>query len=840
MSGMGMTEKPELAKREQPLNRGWSFSYGLYNAVMSPEKKTEVNLPHDYMIGQETSPEAMSGPATGFYDGKVANYTKYVIIPAEWKGEKVCLHFDGVMMNASVEVNGSLACLHHYGYTPFEVDITKKIYWGEKNRLTVTCQPGMQPNSRWYTGAGIYRHVTLVHKPAIHIASDGIFTYTKALDECAYLMSEITVENDTADEHIVDVVVKLVPENFSGESICRSARIHVGAQETAKAFVPVTIKNPMLWEENNPNLYRVEASVRDAGIFGVALESSEGKMEDRDNVLFGIRTISADSTHGLRINGKTVKLKGGCVHHDNGILGSVSFYDSEYRKLSKLKELGYNAVRTAHNPPSDKFLEACDRLGIYVFNEAFDAWGMAKQPGDYSQFFERHWKEDIAAFMKRDRNHPSVLFWSTGNEIMERGGLGNGYQIAADIAGYMKNLDSMRLISNGVCSYWCGLDDKSNTAFLEGYADILKENDGIVLQNASENGKDTDWEERTEPFVNALDVVGYNYMDDHYELDGSLYPERVILGTESVGMAMMAIWEKVERLPYVIGDFAWTCYDYIGEAGIGRTAFMESDDPRLKIGPFALESQNAEYPWRLANDADLDINGNLLPQGAMRRLLWGTNETYIFSQNPAVYGKTELISPWGWPDVSANWNWQEMEGKPVKVVVYSSADEIELFLNGEVLGKKAAGKENGYMAEFELVYQPGELYARGWTNGRESTEGRLKSTGKAAAIRLAPEQELLRADGDSLCYVSVDIVDTKGDVVTDANILLTATVEGVGCLLGFGSAIPKTIENYTKGSFMSFRGKAMAVVRSGYEEGEVILKVEGDGLPSVQVQIKVK
>ena len=247
---------------------------------------------------------------------------------------------------------------------------------------------------------------------------------------------------------------------------------------------------------------------------------------------FGIRTVSADSTHGLQVNGKTVKLKGGCIHHDNGILGAVSLYDSEYRKIKLLKENGFNMVRTAHNPPSAVLLEACDRLGMYVFDEAFDAWGVAKQPGDYSQFFHREWKEDMSAFILRDRSHPSILIWSTGNEIPERGGMNDGYRLAMELASFVRSLDPTRLVSNGLCSYWSGLDDRTAADNFRKARENSESATGME-QNAPAPVADTFIEERSEPFCSFLDVVGYNYMEDHYEIAGKLFPERVILGTKA-------------------------------------------------------------------------------------------------------------------------------------------------------------------------------------------------------------------------------------------------------------------------------------------------------------------
>jgi beta-galactosidase len=814
-------------KNVQDFNQGWYIRPGMYDAIsaLQGNKGRCVNLPHDYMIEQDVEENAPSGPAMGFYNGKIANYTKNAVIPSEWKSGEVILHFDGVMMNSTINVNGSRAALHHYGYTPFDVDITPYIYWGEENRITVTCNPSMQPNSRWYTGAGIYRHVTIENRPLLHIATDGIFAYTADLDGAAHIVSEVTVENHTGEGRLVEVEVLLTPETFTGESVTRTGSAFVKAGSSTTVRIPVTVSQPVLWDADNPELYTITANMKDEGVFGVNLnKSGTNPMTDSKSTLFGIRTIKADSARGLQINGNEIKLKGGCIHHDNGILGAISLYDSEYRKLKIMKNIGYNAVRTAHNPPSKELLEACDRVGMYVFNEAFDCWGMAKQPGDYSQYFDTDWKNDMKSFIKRDRNHPSVIIWSTGNEIVERGGLGNGYELAGKLADYMRSLDGTRLVTNALCSYWSGLDDKTNIESTKEFLEAMS-GEATQMQNASVEGPDTSWEDRSEAFANALDIVGYNYMDSHYRMDGEMYPERVIIGTESYPDKMHEVWSLVEKFPFVAGDFTWTSIDYIGEAGIGRSLFAEADDPAYKAGPFSLMSQSAKFPWRLANDADIDITGNILPQGAMRKLLWGGKDTSIFVHDPKNYGKKELISMWGWPDLEANWNWKKNAGKPIEVIVYSPGDTVKLYLNDDYLGSAEVIKNT---AQFNTVYQPGTLKAVSIKNDEIISEGALVTSAEAAGIRLTPDKDKINADGDSLSFVKVELVDKDGRIVKDEDTILNAKVTGNGSLAGFGSANPITEENYTLGRFTTYRGAALAIIRSCCEAGEIVLTVNSD------------
>ena len=560
---------------------------------------------------------------------------------------------------------------------------------------------------------------------------------------------------------------------------------------------------------------------------------------DADSVLFGIREIRADVVHGLQINGKTVKLKGGCLHHDNGPLGAVSLYDAEYRKLSILKSIGFNAVRTTHNPPSAVFMEACDRLGMYVFDEAFDAWSMGKQPGDYNQYFETDWQKDLTAFVRRDRNHPSCIIWSTGNEITERGGLGNGYTLATRLAEAVKALDPSRPVSNAICSFWNGLDDKLMEESRQKMIASFQEN----VQNADIGGKqDTSWEDYTEAFTNGLDIVGYNYMENKYEYDHERFPERVILGSENYPIEIGKHWPMIEATPYVLGDFTWTAFDYIGEAGIGKAVYLEPDDPDLKKGRWALSSHTSDFPWRTANDADADICGNILPQGVYRSIVWGSGKTAVFSYDPDVYGKAEVISQWGFPDVRPCWNWAGKEGKPVQVAVFSAAEEVELFVNGISAGRKKADEApvSGipYSFLFDTVYQPGRIEAVGYAQGKEVSRGELSTTGKPAALVLQQERGAVPADGHSVLYVKVLVVDAQGCQVPDASIALKACAEGEALTLtAFASGNPKTAENYTSGSFTSYRGAALAVLRSGYEAGTCTLTVSGEGIGEASIRL---
>ena len=833
--------------RSMKINQGWDFGMGqvdLGNRLRGIFGDRQVNLPHDYMIESDVFPEAASGASSGYYNAGVAHYAKEIDIPADWENDQVFLRLDGAMMNATIEVNGNLACLQHYGYAPFEADITRLVYPGQKNRVVITVNPSMQPNSRWFSGAGLFRGVELAHTPKLHIAFEGLSGFAKKIEykadgapETAYLQVSAEIKNEKAESRLAEVTFALIDDR-TGETVKTSKTMtQVQAMATGAAYMTLTVDAPRLWEAEHPNLYRLQATVKDAGAFKTHILPNDHPTEDTESVLFGIRTIETDVKHGLRINGKEVKLRGGCLHHDNGPIGAVTVYDAEARKVRKMKEVGFNAIRTTHNPPSAALIEVCDRLGMYVFDEAFDAWGMGKQPGDYNQFFEADWEKDLTAFVKRDRCHPCVILWSTGNEITERGGLNDGYAWAVKLVDTVRRLDPSRPISNGICSFWNGLAD-----FI--MAEQMKKRiEGISggLQNADIGGKrDLLWEQYTEGFANGLDVVGYNYLEGKYEQDHQLFPERVILGSENYPKEIGLHWPMIEKTPWVIGDFTWTAWDYIGEAGIGKTSFYEPGDPRIG-NPWGAPSP---YPWRTANDADFDITGQIRPQGVYRRIVWGSKETAVFSYDPAVIGKVETLSSWGFPGVWQRWNWRGQEGKPVDIAVFSSAEEVELIVNGESLGRKRAGEalihDMPLTFLFRAIYQPGMVEAVSYTAGKEVSRTALNTIGRPVSIRLTAETEALKADGESLCYVNAELIDKNGNVVPDADMLLKAEAAGAAALLGFGSGNPITDENYTKGQFTSYQGKALSVLRAGYAAGEAKLTVSAEGLGQAEIRLQVK
>ena len=812
--------------KEIKLNEKWTFRRGLLDsiAMLQTDPGMIVDLPHDGMIGTKVSKDAAAQFDSGYFEGDVCNYTKNVFIPDEWKDDCIKLQFDGAMMHTFVDVNGCKVGEHHYGYAPFMIDITDIVTFGEENRITVNLNTGTQPSSRWYTGSGLFRGLKLVHGPRVHIVPDGVYVYTKEIaDDIAFLRAEIDVENRTLRNRLVEVTCSLIKEGETEAAAVSKQVIQVNPGKGETAHMSMTVRNPELWDIDNPKLYTVHAVAKVLGTFRTHFIADEYTTEDEQTALFGIRTITVDAVRGLRINGKTEKLRGGCLHHDNGLLGAVSMYEAEARKVLKLKEVGFNAIRTAHNPPSAALVEACDRLGMYIFDEAFDAWGMPKRTGDYSQYFVSEWEKDLTAFVRRDRIHPSVIIWSTGNEIPERGGLNNGYTMATKLADKIHSLDMSRPVSNGICSFWSGLDDK-----------MAK--DVNQSQNAKGDADTTLWERYTEPFTNGLDIVGYNYMEDLYEKDHEMFPNRVILGSENFPQEIGFRWPMVEALPYVIGDFTWTAWDYIGEAGIGKALYVDKDDPIADKKPWEImPPSTSPYPWRLADDADFDITGRMLPQGAYRSVVWGSEKTFLFSLHPDRFEKVEKMSMWGFPDVVSNWNYEGYEGKDVQLLVFSGADEIEIVCNGQTMGRKAVVKTGRFpnSVRFDVIYTPGKVEAISYKDGRETSRASLVTSGKPAKLVITPEQCVTNADGQELVYVNIDVTDVDGLAVNDASIELKAEVSGGGYLAGFGTGNPVTEEDYTDDKTVSYCGHAQAIIRRRHEAGEITLTVSSEGFDPV-------
>ena len=785
--------------RQADFNGDWYFHMGDIPVPslsgQDPGEWIPVHLPHDWsIIDYETQDSLHEGPFykelpggvdVGYLRDGIAWYRKEFASPEELEGKQFLLEFDGVQSQMELWVNGILIGEHVYGYTPFYFDIAPALKGpGENNVIAVkTVNPG--ENSRWFTGAGIFRPVKLSVLHTVAVPPWGVYVTTPEVStEFASITMEIMVSN--MQETKVEVSGDIVIFSPGGKELqWKTEALTVAANSTGTLTASGIINHPALWNLDQPSLYQAEVSLQ-----------SGGEELDRYRTSFGIRSIAYNVRDGFLLNGVEFLMKGACMHHDNGLLGAAAFKDAEYRRVERMKEHGYNAIRTSHNPPSESFLDACDELGMVVIDESFDQWKKPKRPGDYSNYFEQWHIKDIQAMVFRDRNHPSVVMWSFGNEVPERADPG-GIETGEILAEAIKEVDDTRPVTQAVCAFW----DKP--------------------------GKEWDYSAGA---FSMLDLGGYNYQMQEYEPDHLKYPERMMYGSETFPKYAWENWELVKRLPYVIGDFVWTGMDYIGESGIGHTYFYDSTDTREQT--FLMP-----WPWYISWCGDLDILGNQKPQSHYRDVLWGESKLEILVSTPLPEGSIPWVSFWGWEDELKHWNWEAYEGKTLNVKVYSSYPEVQLELNGKLIGVRQIDSLDRYTALFEVPFSPGELKATGFSKGKAMETLVLQSSGPASQLQLDEEKSVLHADKNALAFLNVAALDSDGILVPANESPVSVKVSGPALLQAAGNANPKHQGSFTDETFRLFRGKGLVVVRSTGEPGIITVEVESGSLKPARVTL---
>jgi hypothetical protein len=773
----------------------------------------EVTLPHDSLIEQDRSPGSVLNGRTGYYPSGAFEYVKTFTAPSGYRDGRVEVQFDGVYRHATVYVNGSFAGHRPSGYAPFRFRIDHLLKDGD-NDIRVECRA--HEDSRWYSGAGIYRDVTLLTGGPLSLAADGVRITTREADaERAVLDVAATVQNDSRVLRKARLAVDMVGPTGA---VVASADVPVSARPAQATLVRqrMTLAAPDRWSPENPALYTCRLRL--------VVDSDE---VDTVNTTFGIRLVQWDAIDGLRINGEVVKLRGGCIHHDNGVLGTAAIARAEERRVEILKAAGFNAIRSSHNPISSAMLDACDRLGLLVMDEAFDTWNTPKSEFDYSLDFSTWWREDLAAMVIRDYNHPSVILYSIGNEIPELG-LAWDSQLGRDMVELVKTLDETRPVTNGVNLFMTFQHDiRIRKNLPEGVTPDVGIN--TLMSQLAETGEagvitTEPVTERVDESLSILDVAGYNYATARYEFDMQLHPQRLIVGTEADVKNLEGTWELVMSHPRVIGDFTWTAWDYIGEVGIARP--RTDEDGAGFMGPF---------PWRLAGIGDIDICGRRRALSFYRETVWGLRDTpYIAVHRPDSAGPPR--SGWGWADAIDNWSWPGFEGQTVKVDVYADADEVELVCNGESLGRTKVGEERRYIASFETSYVPGELSAVAFRGGQQVGQTVLSTADPDVVVKVVPDREVVHADDRDLAFVDISLADSRGTVHVLQDRPITVTVTGAGRLQGLGSAQPKSDNKYTDNSCDTFAGRALAVVRPT-GAGNIIVTVEAPDCAPVTTTI---
>lgn len=779
-------------------NSDWSFW-----KEGTTEKQT-VTVPHDAMLHEMRTPEAGAGSASGFYPGGIYYYEKTLQITKEQLESCVTLEFEGVYKNAEVSVNGAVVHKAAYGYSPFFVSLNDCLKEGE-NTLLVKADNSNQPDSRWYSGAGIYRPVWLHVQPKEHIFLEGVQIHTVSINPAVI---EVKVEK-TSGKALVDI-------------LDAEGNVVLAGKEEGQIEVP----NAKLWSEDTPYLYTAK----------VNLLSEAGEVIETVEEHFGIRIVSWNPT-GFFVNGKNTLLRGGCLHHDNGVLGACTYDESEDRKIRIMKECGFNAIRASHNPCSKAVLRACDKYGLYVMDESWDMWYNHKSKYDYATEFMDNYKYDLLAMVRRDYNHPSVVMYSIGNEVSEPA-QEKGVALAKEMGDYVRCLDSTRAVTGGfnlmiikssaegkgIYKEDGGRDDSSEQKMAGMNSTMFNMITSMVGSgmNKSANGKKAD--EATSPVLATLDISGYNYASGRYPGEGKLHPERIVMGSETFPQDIAKNWEMVKKYPYLIGDFMWTAFDYLGEAGIGAWSFHED-----------AKGFNKPYPWLLADTGAFDILGDPNGEAMLAQAVWGFAEKPLIGVQPCNQPDKKIIkASWRGTNALPTWSWANCDGNKATVEVFTDAAKVELLINGKSVGKK---KVKECKAAFKVKYASGNVEAIAYdATGKECGRSKLESATGNVALRLLPEKTKV-AVGD-IVYVKTVVADEKGIVESNADTKVRVSVEG-GELLGFGSANPRTEERFDTGEYTTYYGNALAVVRAT-TPGKLVVKAKSANRGNAECVIEVE
>lgn len=788
------------SERKVNMNENWKFYRGCIANAEQPSFNDAqwrvLDLPHDWSMdpvpvqreGITIGPfsrMSVGGADTGQTVGGEGWYRKTFTLQPEDADKLISLYFEGAYNQTEVWINGQKACFNAYGYIPFKIDINPYCHApGVSNTIAVkVINEGL--NSRWYAGSGIYRHVWMMKTDKVHLDEwDTFVDASKVEGKKATVNLSTILHNADKAEAIGNLNIQILSPQGT-EVYATTKQVNVAGEGNTPLSLSFEIKKPELWSVDTPYLYTAHISVQ-----------SDKQDSDKITIPFGIRTIEFSAERGFLLNGKPLKLKGGCLHHDNGLLGAVAINRAEERKVELMKANGYNAVRCSHNLPSEYFLQACDRLGLLVIDEVFDQWQQAKRPQDYHQYFDEWGEHDMATMVRRDRNHPSIIMWSIGNEIAERADDPTGMEIAKKLIATIEKYDTTRATTAAVNAFW-------------------------------DRGHFT-WEKDSERAFRHLDVSGYNYQWREYEKDHERFPGRVMYGSESVPKETADNWNLIDKNNYLIGDFVWTVLDYLGEAGLAHT---------LELAEGEHSPQFMGWPWYNAWCGDIDFCGDKKPQSYYRDVVWRRRDISLAVQPPVAEGKREDINYWGWKNELLSWNWKGMEGKAMTVHVYSRSPKVRLYLNDQLIGEKEVDA-NTYTASFEVPYQPGQLKAVNLKGKKESASAVLNTTGTPASIRLTADRAKIKASKNDLSYIKIEVLDKDGHLIPDCNIPLEIKVDGKGSVIAAGNGSADDMKSFRSLKPRAFRGRAIAIIQPNAEKGNINLTVSAQGLPESSISIE--
>lgn len=788
-----------------------SFNLGWYvRHVEDSGLGTPVTLPHDAMLSEPRTALAEGGLNVSWFEGRDYVYTKKWDVTQEQLAQHNVLEFEGVYRKAEVFVNGKKAAFRPYGYTNFYVELDGLLHAGE-NTVEVIARNADQPNSRWYSGAGIYRPVKLWSSPKKYIPLNGVKIRTVSISPAVIA---VTVKTSVPGDVQVEVL--------DGGRVVASA--------TGSGSFQLEIPNGKLWSVEHPNLYTARVT------FG----------EDVDEETFGIRSLTWGND-GMKMNGERVILRGACIHHDNGLLGAACHPDALERRLRILKENGYNAIRSAHNPCSKAALEICDRMGMLVMDEYIDHWYIHKTKYDYVEFFDQFWKQDMTDMVDKDYNHPCVILYSTGNEVAETA-QPRGIALAGEMTQLLHSLDSTRPVTCGINIFFNFL----NSIGFGQYSDEKAEKEAAKAAKAKAAGKKAKEKSTGSKFFNdmagimgadfmklgatlhgsdvttrkafaAMDIAGYNYGEKRYKKDLKKYPDRLILGSETFCSDAYRFWELAKDNPRLIGDFVWSGFDYLGEVMVGSWEFAEY-----------AKNFEAGLGWMSAGSGRIDLTGKPLGEALYTRVAFEQAQGPFLAVRPLCHdSKRHSPSAWKMSNAMPSWSWQGFEGKKAHVEVYARAAQVELLLNGKSVGKQSM--KNNCLFTFRVPYENGTLEAVAYdASGKEMGRCALKTAEAETVLQAVPEETQVKPG--HLCFIRLQYADAQGIVKPAERGLLDVTVEG-GKLVGLGSACPYYELDYRGSKADTYYGEALAIVEAGGEGTVTLTATDGKLTASTSISI---
>lgn len=811
--------------KAQAFDRDWIF-YKKNN----PEEREKICLPHDAMILEPRIPKLVAGETSGYFPGGEYIYEKEFFLGSNADCRTILLDFDGVYQKSKVYLNDEEVGGTVNGYSNFYVNLTDRVKYDANNTIRVEVDNSQTPNSRWYTGSGIYREVRLLSASEDYIVPDGIKVHATSI---APALIEVSLDTClSADGKDFDLHIELTKKGSSSTvPVSVMAKAKTEKSHHCNFIYLLQIDDPVFWSADTPNLYEMKLTLLKLG-----------KAADTAEVTFGLNCLRWSAGEGLVSNGEEIKLRGACIHHDNGILGACEFKEAVYRKLRLLKEVGYNSIRTAHNPPSRILLEACDELGMYMMAEFSDVWAKKKNPYDYSLYFESNWEKDLTAMVKKLYNHPCVVMYATGNEVADVKNV-DGLKNSENLANKLHELDPTRPVTNCVNVLSASLrpstrplrkgkespDDivdpkrtgKASPLVGSKFMNIV----ATFLPNLISKVKPEQVEANLKEAMRPLDLIGLNYGTHLTESLNKLNPSRLIVHSETYPSAIGKTWPVTSKYKHVVGDFMWTGWDYLGEAGLGVVQY--GSEP---------QKMNKPYPCISGGVGSINLIGGIVAQGHFSKIVFGQSAEPYIGVRPLQYaGKKRKVSKWRGTDVVNSWSWAGFEGTEAELEVFSAGHEVELKQDGKSLGRKIVGE---YKALFTANYQPGVVEAIAYNEeGAVVGRSRLESAAGETQIQAHPEKPKLLADGKDIVFINVSLTDANGVVKVLEEKEIFVKVEGCGVLQAVGSGTPYPTESYRGDSFTTYFGEMAAVIRSTTQSGMIKVTISADGLPEKQVEI---